>query len=78
MSVLGIDLTPSGKGLYLSVYPLSRPNTDTVYTCLRTAMMETEGLLQEDYEFNGRFCSFCPTDYPCLSDDHVILLKVPE
>ena len=22
--------TPSGKGLYLTVYPLSRPNTDTV------------------------------------------------
>ena len=21
---------PSGKGLYLTVYPLSRPNTDTV------------------------------------------------
>ena len=21
--------TPSGKGLYLTVYPLSRPNTDT-------------------------------------------------
>ena len=40
--------------------------------------METEGLLQEDYEFNGRFSSFCPTDYACLSDDHIILLKVPE
>ena len=23
--------TPSGKGLYLTTYPLSRPNTDTVY-----------------------------------------------
>ena len=22
---------PSGKGLYLTVYPLSRPNTDTIY-----------------------------------------------
>ena len=43
MSVLGLDSgytvkytprpsgTPSGKGVYLTVYPLSRPNTDTVY-----------------------------------------------
>ena len=23
--------TPSGKGVYLTVYPLSRPHTDTVY-----------------------------------------------
>ena len=23
--------TPEGKGLYLTVYPLSRPNTDTGY-----------------------------------------------
>ena len=46
MSVLGLDSgctvkynplpsgvplgTPSGKGLYLTVYPSSRPNTDTV------------------------------------------------
>ena len=38
MSVLGQDLgytvkynpLPSGKGLYLTVYPSSRPNTDTV------------------------------------------------
>ena len=50
----------------------------TVYTCLRTAVMETEGLLHEEYEFNGRFCSFHPPDYLCLSDDHIILLKVPE
>ena len=47
MSILGPDLghtvkynplasgvssgTPSGKGLYLTVYPSSRPNTDTIY-----------------------------------------------
>ena len=39
MSVLGLDSgytvkynpLPSGKGLYLTLYPLSRPNTDTVY-----------------------------------------------
>ena len=42
MSVLGLDSrymvkynpspsgTPSGKGLYLTIYALSRPNTDTV------------------------------------------------
>ena len=24
--------TPSGKGLYLTIDPLSRPNTDTVYS----------------------------------------------
>ena len=24
--------TPSGKALYLTVYPLSRPNTDTVFS----------------------------------------------
>ena len=28
--------TPSGKGLYLTVYPLSRPNTDTVQTTQKT------------------------------------------
>ena len=29
---LGVPLgTPSDYGLYLTVYPLSRPNTDTVY-----------------------------------------------
>ena len=26
--------TPSGGGVYLTVYPSSRPNTDTVYTSL--------------------------------------------
>ena len=39
MSVLGLEVgytvkynpLPSGKGLYLTIYPLSRPNTDTVY-----------------------------------------------
>ena len=39
MSVLGLNSgytvkynpLPSGKGLYLTVYPSSRPNTDTVY-----------------------------------------------
>ena len=34
LSVLGLDSPMgvlSGKGLYLIVYPLSRPNTDTVY-----------------------------------------------
>ena len=25
--------TPSDKGLYLTVYPSSRPNTDTIYNC---------------------------------------------
>ena len=28
--------TPSGKGLYLTVYPLSRPNTDTICSTLYT------------------------------------------
>ena len=40
MSVLGLDSgytvkynpLPSGKGLYLTVYPMYRPNTDTDYT----------------------------------------------
>ena len=27
--------TPSGKGLYLTIYPSSRPNTDTVYPSSR-------------------------------------------
>ena len=47
MSVLGLDSgyrvkyhhlpsglssgSPSGKGVYLTVYPLSRPNTDTIW-----------------------------------------------
>ena len=30
--------TPSGKGVYLTVYPSSRPNTDTVYPMLRGYM----------------------------------------
>ena len=25
--------TPSGEGVYLTVYPSSRPNTDTIYLC---------------------------------------------
>ena len=49
MSVLGLNSgytvkynpllsgTPSGKGLYWTVYPLSRPNTDTVWTHLNGA-----------------------------------------
>ena len=42
MSVLGLDSgytvkytpPPSGGGVYLTVYPSSRPNTDTIEKCL--------------------------------------------
>ena len=30
--------TPSGKGLYLTVYPFSCPNTDTVYSLAHCSM----------------------------------------
>ena len=54
MSVLGIDSgytvkynplpsgTPSGKGLYLTVYPSSRPNMDTVGSRLNQKPKKSE------------------------------------
>ena len=32
--------TPSDRGVYLAIYPSSRPNTDTVYTQLCTGCAE--------------------------------------
>ena len=40
---------PSGKGLYLTAYPSSRPNTDTVYFCIL--------LLQHIAYWIGYFCN---------------------
>ena len=56
MSVLGLDSgytvkynpLPSGKGLYLTVYPLSRPNTDTVCSIFCLTNKTGAGNLEDD------------------------------
>ena len=76
MSVLGLDLgytvkynpLPSGKGLYLTVYPSSRPNTDTVsdavysssYSTVKTIVIGTTIFKGQEWRYFSVFGSDLP------------------
>ena len=69
MSVLGLDSgytgkynplpspsgTPSGKGLCMTVYPSSRPNTDTVYTVEESNASTGQCIVEESVDSTVKY-----------------------